>query len=363
VNSTHDDAMLPEDSMTWPAGPRSALANGGARSAADQRVGAFSLVPRLIADLGGDPTVVLREAGLDAAALARPDDRIAYAALGRLLERAALHTECPHFGLLCGQRWRLADLGLVGEIARRSATVGAALRAIVVHQRLNSGGGVAFLVDHQQTVDFGYAIYHPNVEGGAQIYGAVLAGGCNYLSELCDGAWPVGTILLPHARPAGADEYRRVFRGMPRFDSDRAAIRFRSEWLSRVLPGADAARRQALERQVQAFGQGDFLDRVVRSLRTLLVKGRHSGDDVAQTLALHRRTLNRRLHAHGTSFQEVLDTVRFEMARQYLADGEIAMEEVALALGYSGLSSFERSFRRWSGRTPGRWRRDHLRAE
>lgn len=331
-----------------------------ARRVADQRVGAYSLVPRLIAELGGDPAAVLHAAGLAASALARPDDRIPYAAVGRLLKGAARETRCPYFGLLCGQRWRLADLGLIGDMARCSATVAAALRTIVVYQRLNSGGGAAFLVDHQVAVDFGYAIYQPDVEGGDQIYAAVLASGCNFLSELCGGAWPVDTVLLPFARPAHAEEYRRAFRGMPRFDSDRAAIRFPSSWLARALPTADAARRQALERHAHALGHGDFLERVVRSLRTLLVMGRHSGDDVAQTLALHRRTLNRRLQAHGTSFQEVLDGVRFRMAQEFLADGEIAMEEIALALGYSGLSSFERSFRRWSGSTPGRWRRDRL---
>lgn len=337
---------------------RALKSGAAARPAADQRVGAFGKVPTLVRDLGGDAARVFDAAGLEPSALDHPDKRIPYATLGRLLHHAARETRCPHFGLACGHAWRLEDLGLVGEIARNGATVGDALRAIVIYQRLNSGGGVAFLVDHDITADFGYAIYHPHVEGHEQIYGAVLAGGHNFLRELSGGNWPVETVLFPFARPVHVDEYRRVFRGTLRFDADRAAMRFRSEWLSRPVPGADPARRRALESEASRGGQGDILERVVRSLRTLMIVGRHSGDDVADMLALHRRTLNRRLKAEGTSFQEVLDEVRFEVARQLLSDAEIPMDDIAMTLGYSGLSAFQRTFRRWSGVTPGKWRRD-----
>lgn len=322
-----------------------------------QRVGAFRVVPGLIRAMGGDPEAVLQAAGVDPSALDHPDSRIPYPSLGRLLAVAAKATGCAHFGLACGQAWQLRDLGVPGRIARHAATVGDALRSIVIYQRLNSGGGVAYLVDHDVTADFGYAIYHPGIEGSDQVYAAVLAGGFNFLRELCGGISPVETLLLPHARPRDAEEYRRHFRCHLRFDVDRAAMRFRSDWLARPVEGADAAKRRALEDEALQFGPGDFLERVVRSLRSLLIAGRHSGDDVAQSLALHRRTFNRRLKAQGTNFQEVLDGVRFEVSRQLLAEGEIPMDEVALSLGYSGLSSFQRSFRRWSGSTPGQWRR------
>lgn len=324
----------------------------------DQRVGAFTGVPALIRSFGGDPVRVLHAAGLDGDALDSADQRIPYASLGRLLGIAARETLCPHFGLASGQAWQLRDIGLAGEIARNCETVGDALRALVLYQRLNSGGGVAFVIDHEASADFGYAIYHPGIENGDQIYAAVLAGGVNMLRELCGGVSPVETVLVPHAKPEWNEAYRRVFRCPVRFDADRAAIRFRSEWLARPVPGASPVRRRELEREAQRLGPGDFVDRVVRSLRTLLIVGRHSGDDVAQMLALHRRTLNRRLRAHGTSFQEVLDAVRYEAARQLLANAEIPMDEIAMTLGYSGLSAFQRTFRRWSGMTPGRWRRD-----
>lgn len=326
-----------------------------------QRVGAFTLLPGLVRGLGGDPHAVLSEAGVAAGTLDHPDNRIAYRSHGRLLVAAARQTGCAHFALACGRTWQLQHLGLLGEIVRNGETVGDALRMLTVYHRLNASGGTAFLVDHEVAADLGYAIYAPDIEGADQIYLAVLAAGFNYLHELCDGASPVESLLLPFAAPPYAGEVRRFFRCAVHFDADRAALRFRSAWLRHRVPGANAELRRALEQQALAFAPGDFLDRVERALRTLLVMGRHSGDDVAQSLALHRRTLNRRLEAQGTSFQEVLDRVRFEVARQLLASGDIPMDEISVALGYGSLSAFQRTFRRWSGETPGRWRRQaHL---
>src|SRR6478735_9207789 len=83
----------------------------------DQRVGAFTIVPGLLASMGADPDRVLVLAGLAPDALDHPDKRIPYSILGRLLHVAAEETRCPHFGLLCGEAWQLRDFGLVGEIA------------------------------------------------------------------------------------------------------------------------------------------------------------------------------------------------------------------------------------------------------
>jgi AraC-like DNA-binding protein len=62
--------------------------------------------------------------------------------------------------------------------------------------------------------------------------------------------------------------------------------------------------------------------------------------------------LNRRLKAEGTTFQKLLDEVRFEAACQLLDTGRIPITEIAVSLGYAETSAFSRAFRRWSGTTP-----------
>jgi AraC-like DNA-binding protein len=95
----------------------------------------------------------------------------------------------------------------------------------------------------------------------------------------------------------------------------------------------------------------------MRSIRLLMLSGHVSGEDTATMLSMHRRTLNRRLKARGTTFQAELDRVRFEVARQLLEGTRLPLDDVAASLAYASVSPFMRSFRRWTGTTPGHWRR------
>lgn len=321
-----------------------------------QRVGAFSGLPALIRHLGADPAATLAAAGLKADALDEPDGTIPYGAMGRLLSEAAAGTRCAHLGLLAGRMWHLSDLGLVGELTRHSSTVGEALRTLTVYQHLNSTGGMAFLLKHADTVELGYAIYYPGIVGADQVYDAVLAAGVNHLRQLCGPRWSPAEVLLAHKKPLDTEPHRRLFNVQPHFNAERSVLRFPATWLDRKVEGADPARQRAALERARHADRGVLADRVARALRILLLHGKHSGDDVAAMLAMHRRTLNRRLRAEGTTFQHVLDTVRFSVARQLLSDSQVALDDVAATLGYAGVNPFMRTFRRWTGTSPGRWR-------
>jgi AraC-like DNA-binding protein len=322
-----------------------------------QRVGAFAHLPRLIRELGGDPAGVLLAAGLDAAALDEPERRVPYAALVELLGRAAESTHCPHLGLLAGRMWRLAALGALGELARHSQTVGAALDALTVHQHLNSEGALAFLLRRGDFVDFGYAIYQPASKGAWQMYDAALASGMNIMTELAGAGWKPYEVFISHSRPHDLTQYRAFFKTTPRFDVEFSALRFPARDLALPVRGAEPWERRQAEQRVKCASPPDLMQQVYRGLRRLMLENRHSGDDLAQLLAMHRRTLNRRLKAEGTTFQRVLDQVRFEVSRDLLSNSDVHLDDIAATLGYAAVTPFMRTFRRWSGTTPGQWRR------
>ena len=115
-------------------------------------------------------------------------------------------------------------------------------------------------------------------------------------------------------------------------------------------------RLRVAREQASAADRGVLADKVHRAVRTLLLHGKASGADISQALAMHRRTLNRRLTAEGTTFQQVLDRVRFAVAKELLENSELALPEIASALGYANSVAFIPAFRRWTGTTPGAWR-------
>lgn len=87
-------------------------------------------------------------------------------------------------------------------------------------------------------------------------------------------------------------------------------------------------------------------------LLEMLPGGRLSIEQVAQELALSKRTLQRRLKDIGTSFQEELSVVRKELALHYLEHSRVSNTEIAYLLGYDDPNSFFRAFQAWNGTTP-----------
>ena len=81
-------------------------------------------------------------------------------------------------------------------------------------------------------------------------------------------------------------------------------------------------------------------------------------EDIARYLELSAGTLKRQLSGAGTTFQEVLDDTRLQLAKQYLKEPSLSLTEITFLLGYSEMSAFSRAFRRWTGKGPKAWRRE-----
>ena len=98
-------------------------------------------------------------------------------------------------------------------------------------------------------------------------------------------------------------------------------------------------------------------EQIKRSLKTRLASGRPELADVARTIGMGERTLQRRITEEGTSFRTLLMEARQELGRQLVANAAIEVDEVAFLLGYQNTSSFYRAFKEWEGMTPSQWRK------
>jgi AraC-like DNA-binding protein len=319
---------------------------------ASQRVGLLSEIPNLLRELGADPTEVLTNAGLDRDALDTLENRIPYVAVGRLLHQCVVKTGCEHFSLLLGQRMSLSHLGLLGRLLRHSPTLGAAIRTFAVYQHLYNQGMAKVLLEKDDLATLGNIVYHLGIDHVDQIYDLDAGATLSVIRELCGINWRPERVLFSHAKPTDVGPYRRFFQAPCRFDRERTALIFPATILERRLTDADPKQFRILEAQAEARADFGLVFRLRRTLGTLLLAKVASGDEVAKLLSMHHRTLNRRLRAEGTTFQQLLDEARFEAACQLLDTARIPITEIAVALGYAEPSAFSRAFRRWSGTTP-----------
>lgn len=323
------------------------------------RVGPVAKLPEVLRRHRVDPAGVAARAGIDLAFLRNPDHPISARAVGRLLDEAARRAGCEHIGLEVGALSASDALGLIGRLVCHSPDVGTAMRNAILHFHLHDRGAVPTLSAGEGVAVLGYAIYARDVEGAGYFYDAAIAIACNILRELCGPGWRPRQVLLARRRPRSVAPYRAFFRAPVRFDADESAIVFDEAWLARPLRGADGARRAALEvhiAEIERRVTRGLPDRLRFALRSLLVKGKGSREEVAKLFSMHGRTLNRRLAAQETSFHALVEEVRYEIARQLMRDTQMPLADVAAALDYADASAFTRAFRRWAGITPSAWR-------
>ena len=330
------------------------------------RVGPIAALPQVLREFAVDPAEVAAEIGIDVGLFDDPDNTIPFAVLGRLLQECVARSGCPHFGLLVGKRSAASSLGLVSRLIQHSPVVGTALRNLVLYLQLQDRGAVPTLVVEDELVLLGYTVYQKGVVAADQIYDAAIAIGCNILRTLCGPGFQLSEVLLRRAKPVDRERYRRFFGAPVHFDADQSALAFPAAWLDHPVSGADARVYQALQAEaaeaVNRLGV-DFVARVRRLLHGLVITGGTTVEQAAFLLNMHRRTLNRRLAAEGTSFKALLGEVRFEIAQQLLRDTQIPILDIAAALGYTAAAAFTRAFKAWSGHSPTGWRRRASKAE
>ena len=323
------------------------------------RVGPLIEIPQILRERGIDPVEVIRSAGLEMALLDDPENMISFVAMGRLMKRCAARTQCPHFGLLIGQRAGPSSLGIIGHLSQQMPKVGSALRSIILHLPIHDRGAAPLLSVEPDVAMLSYLIYQQGVEGSNQIYDGAIAITFNILRALCGPTWYPTEVLFSHRQPSDTKPYRQFFQAPLRFDRERTALVFPAKWLDCAVAGADPIRREQIEQQITTLENLDSRDLVSRLrsvLRTLLITHRGSLEQVAQLFSMHRRTLNRRLESQDYTFQRLVNEVRYEIARQLLEDSQMSMSQIAVTLDYSDASAFTRAFRRWSGTTPAAWR-------
>jgi AraC-like DNA-binding protein len=137
-----------------------------------------------------------------------------------------------------------------------------------------------------------------------------------------------------------------------RADLDRPFLTHNKDLLATVGPQLEAELTQAL--RAEAIGK-----RVKGILKRLLAAGRPGIEDVARELNLSPRTLQRQLADDGATFQELLQEARRELARHYLLNSSLELNQTAYLLGYEDAHSFFRAFQTWEGSSPGEWRIRH----
>lgn len=329
------------------------------------RAAGLSGYESLAAELGIDGRRALRRVGLAADALRDPDGLIPYAAVVRLLEQSADEASCRDFGLRLAQRQGIEILGPLSVAIAHAATLREALATAEAYMFVHSDAirlPIEVVADDDALTDIGLVIdgpnppNPPNPQPGPQAVEQSLGVIVRVLAELSQGQLQPTLVLLPHAPISARAVYRAAFGCPSRFEQGRAAVRIPTTVLSYPLEGHDALLRSMAQSYLDTHfvrPHHSLADRVRILLKARLGTEHSSQEQIARVLAMHPRTLQRRLRDEGVNFQSLKDEVRRDLLRQLLSQPAAPpLGQIAAMLEYSEQSALTRSCRRWFGAAP-----------
>jgi AraC-like DNA-binding protein len=173
---------------------------------------------------------------------------------------------------------------------------------------------------------------------------------------------PIG-ISMMHDGQGQEHAYEQFFECPVSFNAPRTELRVEATVLDVAMPMQDAETSAICQQQCQLLlarmsRSSGFID----SVRQFIVS--RPGifpdiDQVAEKLHITSRTLRRRLVDEGSSYQQILADVRYELAREYLLTSQLPVEKIAALLGYSSPGNFTHAFKRWHGSPPRQYRQDN----
>lgn len=310
---------------------------------------------------GLDADALFHQAGLDPARLKDPNARFPAEKLHRMWVAARELTHDPALGVAIGLRWNPTTFHALGYAWLASSTLAEAFHRLARYGRLISDQYQGELT--LAGMEYRYRLTPRNVEAhpdeaAVAAYTIALVKMCRML--LGEGFSPL-EITLPVAPGPGI---------LPLEINLRAPLKFGDQLLELVLARADMEKplrsanpelsrmnEQIAVKHLSQLDKDSLGLQVQNRIADALPSGRITEDDIAQSLHLSQRTLQRRLAEEGQSFGDILQNTRRELAQNYLRDSQLSINEIAYLLGFSEQANFTRACKRWFGQAPSEYRR------
>lgn len=327
---------------------------------------AVAVLKQAVQSYGLDFDSISIKAGIEPADIYDPGTRLPVSKIQMLWKVAFEETKDDTFGLTYASYFQPAVLHGLGLAWLTSSTLKDSLTRLVRYQRVlstlcrfsleESPNSYCIVFDHEP-------ISSPleNISIDAVI--------CSFFKMCKISMGPsiaAQLVSMKRPRPQSEERFHSFFGVNVKFGSDRNCIVFDRAFLEAIQPAANAELARMNDQIVidylRKLSQDDIELQVQSTLIEQLPSGVPSQQSTASALNMSIRNLQRRLHAKGSSFKQLLNRTREELAVNYLKGSEKPIIEIGFLLGYVDASNFARAFRRWQGVSPQQYRKEQMMA-
>ena len=319
---------------------------------------------QLCSACGGNAAELLAQVGIETDAEKTISAPLTYRQFVRLMAEAARSFACPDFGMRLALAQSGTDLyGPLGSIMRNSRTLGEALDYVTRHSSIHSRAAkiAKFSIPETNGVVFSHEIIVGSFEQQIQAMEYMLLAGHLGARALTHSKVRARKVLLQHQAVSQPAIYRRNFGCEVQFDQLLNGLIFSHEDLACAVVGQDQTDHADLIATVEASFT-DAAPPIHAAARGVVLRLMHVGLAsnalVAAELGLHTRTLHRRLIEAGTTFQEIKNKVRCELARYYLVRTDVSLLWITGKLGFAEQAVFTRFCQHHFKCSPGAMRKE-----
>jgi AraC-like DNA-binding protein len=318
----------------------------------------------LMLSLNADPLGLLQRHRIAPETLADDDALIPLRSVVNLLEASAAATHCPDFGLRMAQSQDISVLGPLAIAMQNSPTVADALQLASRHLYVHCPAMVFAVIKSSHlapgSVELRLEILLPRQPVQRQVMDQCLGDMHHMLRFLARDRYSLKAVALPHAPEAPLKTYTSFFNAPVHPAQEHGGLHIGRQTLTATLQAVNESLRQiAVDYMTAHFGDpGQSVSSRVRlAIRRTLSTAQASKSAIADLMGMHQRTLQRRLEAEGSSFEEIREEVRKQSALRYLCETRVPLTQLAGLLGLSEQSALTRSCRRWFAATPSQIRK------
>jgi AraC-like DNA-binding protein len=309
---------------------------------------------------GRDARGIVERHGLEPRVLIDPESLVAPQQVADVLEYCSAVFDDPLFGLHLSTTQDPEVFGCVTALCRSAPTVRAGIRCLIDYLPVvHAPDCEVVLVEGRETAELTWLVNHDlGINDQANYQAAML--NVKLLQAMGGpGFTPAWVSVSADTRGADLPELENALGCRVRPRSERNSVAFPVHLLDQPVPSANRLLYRLLGGyldQVRSARSHSLIDRVESYIRGSLASGTCSIERCAEKIGMSVRTLQARLSGEGAKFSDLVEAQRERLARGYLAQRMLSLDEIAERLGYGEQTSFGRAFKRWTGMTPQQFR-------
>ena len=311
---------------------------------------------------GLDGRRILEDLGIDYTLASDPDSRIPYELSHRMWEEASKATQDPSFGITVAECFNPSMLHGLGFSWMASGSLREAFARVLRFQKLINTGANFFAEEDNEEITFiadlaipGHT-HHP-VYVLSMLAGIVRMSRLTAGSEIC----PTRVTLVqevPDTEPSA--RINRFFGSPVEFGAERNSISFSKSTIETPILSANPKLARINDQIVIDYlarhDQQSLVAKAQAQIIERLPSGRPNQAEIARVLNMSLRNFQRKLKQEGTSFRELVDTIRKDLAIQFIKEHDRSISAISYSLGFTEPANFTRSFKSWTGMSPKQFR-------